>query len=146
MDHSNTDRSSSINARRVNERESICRREGTSIAMATHTGVHRDALNPNELLLASVAGCLIRSIEKCTPAMKFALRDIQVKVEGVIQDIPPQLTGIRYQLILDTDESDRRIEDLHRQLQRHGTICNTLSLSLNIEGSVRRADPVTGYQ
>ena len=44
------------------------------------------------------------------PILKFELRGVQVVVNGVRQDVPPKMESIRYEIIVDTDESDRRID------------------------------------
>lgn len=146
MDTPHQPGSLSVSASRVDHRESICRRAGTSIAISTHASQHNDALNPVELMLASLAGCLIKGVDMASPALNFSLRGVHVVVDGLRQDIPPRLTGIRYQLIIDTDEPASRIQQLHQLLLRHSTICNTLSPGLPVTGTVTRARDVTGNQ
>jgi hypothetical protein len=40
---------------------------------------------------------------------------------------------------VDTDEPDRRLELLHANVKKHGTIFNTLAKATELTGSVRRA-------
>jgi hypothetical protein len=49
--------------------------------------------------------------------------------------------------VVDTDESDQRLDLLHRNLQQFGTVYNTLAAATTIEGRIergtlpRRAEP-----
>ena len=45
-----------------------------------------DAFNPAELLLASVAACMIKGIERVVPILKFEFRGVAVKLHGVLVD------------------------------------------------------------
>lgn len=136
----------SVHVRRVDDRESICRRAGTSISISTHAAEHRDALNPAELLLASVAGCLVKGVGSVALNMQFALRGVDAIVEGQRQEVPPRLTAIHYRLLIDTDESPARLQEMHRQLRLQSTICRTLSAGLPVEGDILRAADVIDDQ
>lgn len=97
-----------------------------------------DAFNPVELLLASVAACMLKAIERATPMLRFSLRAVEVHVYAVRQDRPPRLASVDYALIVDTDESDARLELLHRNVQKYGTIYNTLNSAVKLTGTIAR--------
>ena len=98
-----------------------------------------DAFNPAELFLAAIAACMLKGIERATPMLKFNLRGVEVKLHGVRQDSPPIMISIDYELIVDTDESDRRLELLHTNVRKFGTISNTVAAATRLEGHVIRA-------
>ena len=98
-----------------------------------------DAFNPAELLLAALAGCMIKGIERVTPMLHFQLRGMQVVLRGLRQDSPPKMAPIEYTLTVDTDESDARLALLHQNVMKFGTVYNTLAASTTISGSIRRA-------
>lgn len=50
------------------------------------------------------------------------------------------MTNISYELVVDTPENDRRIELLHENVRRYGTIYNTLAAATQLSGTVRRAE------
>ena len=52
------------------------------------------------------------------------------------QDNPPQFTEIIYELRLVTDEPERRVEVLHRNLRRFGTVYHTLAAAGTIDGRI----------
>ena len=53
-----------------------------------------DAFNPAELLLAAIAACMIKGIERVTPMLKFQFRGVEMKLHGVRQDSPPKMVAI----------------------------------------------------
>ena len=97
-----------------------------------------DALNPVELLLASLAACMIKGVERSAPMLKFGFSGVTVSLSAERQDAPPKLTAITYELVVDTDESDHRLELLHTNVRKYGTISNTLATSVALTGVVRR--------
>ncbi|MFW5968037.1 MAG: OsmC family protein, partial [Persicimonas sp.] len=64
------------------------------------------------------------------------------EVEGVRQDVPPKFTDIRYVLELVTDEADERLELLHKNIRKYGTITNTLAEACNLDGELTRVDSI----
>ncbi len=55
------------------------------------------------------------------------------------QDAPPKLTAIRYEITVATPESDARLDLLHRNILKYGTISNTLAAAVPLTGTIRRA-------
>ena len=80
-----------------------------------------------ELFLAAIAACINKGIERVTPMLKFDLRGVEVKLHGIRQDSPPKMVSIDYELIVDTDETDQRLELLHTNVRKYGTISNTVA-------------------
>jgi len=71
--------------------------------------------------------------------LKFNLRGVEVKLHGVRQDSPPKMISIDYELIVDTEESNRRLELLHTNVRKFGTISNTVAAATRLEGRIVRA-------
>jgi uncharacterized OsmC-like protein len=111
----------------------------TTLTMDTTPKGQTDAFNPVELLLASVAACMIKNIERVAPMLGFEFRGAEVEVRGFRQENPPLMVRIEYVLTVDTDEPERRLELLHANVKKHGTIFNTLAKATELTGSVRRA-------
>lgn len=63
---------------------------------------------------------------------------MRVFVEGERQDVPPKMVSIWYEIIVDTDESDQRLELLHNNLKKYGTVYNTIAPGTNLDGLIRR--------
>ena len=82
---------------------------------------------------------MIKGIERVTPILQFDLRGVEVKLRGVRQDSPPMIISVDYDLIVDTDETDQRLELLHTNVRKFGTIYNTVAASTALNGTISRA-------
>lgn len=108
------------------------------ILLDTDLAGRRDAFNPAELLLAALSACMLKGIERVTPILDFHLRGIEVRIHGVRQDVPPLLESVSYQILVDTDESEHRIELLHENVKKYGTVFNTVSPGTQLTGQMLR--------
>lgn len=127
-----------VSAERVDSHGSQARAKSARIVLDTDMAGRDDAFNPAELLLASLAACLLKGTERVAPMLKFDLRGIEIDLRGVRQDSPPRMLRIDYEITVDTDESDQRLDLLHRNLRKYGTISNTLADATELVGSIRR--------
>ena len=130
-----------VAAERTDVHGSLARCKEAEITLDTDVSGRPDAFNPAELLLAAVAACMIKGIERVAPILKFAFRGVEVKLHGVRQDKPPKMVEITYELIVDTDELDRRLELLHENVRKFGTISNTVAEATKLEGRIKRRSP-----
>ena len=108
------------------------------ISLDTDLAGRRDAFNPAELLLAALSACMIKGIERVTPILGFRLRGVEVRIHGVRQDAPPLLESVSYEILVDTDESDHRLELLHENVKKYGTVFNTVSPGTHLTGRMSR--------
>ena len=127
-------------AERVDAHGSIAYCKEAGITLDTDVQNRDDAFNPAELLLAALSACIIKGIERVTPILNFELRGVEVRVTGVRQDTPPKMESIEYEIIVDTDESERRLVLLHDNVKKFGTVFNTLAPGTQLSGILRRAD------
>ena len=130
-----------VNAHRVDANGSLATTKAAKVVLDTALAGRPDAFNPAELLLAAIAACMIKSIERVTPMLNFRLRGVEVRLHGQRQDSPPKMASIDYELIVDTDESDQRLSLLHTNVRKYGTISNTVAAATRLEGVIRRAIP-----
>ncbi|SIR50912.1 OsmC-like protein [Bosea sp. TND4EK4] len=130
-----------IEARRIDAHGAVATTKQAEIVLDTDLAGRPDAFNPAELLLASVAACMLKGIERVTPMIRFELRGVAVELHGVRQDSPPKLVSIDYELVIDTDETDQRLELLHKNVRKYGTISNTVAEATRLQGLIRRAAP-----
>lgn len=129
-----------VNARRIDNHGSEATTKEARIVLDTDMAGRLDAFNPAELLLASLAACILKGTERVIPMLDFDLRGIEVSLHGIRQDSPPRMIGIDYEIVVETDESDARLDLLHRNLQKFGTIYNTLTDATRLSGTIRRRD------
>lgn len=128
----------SVKTERIDAYGSLARCKDSTITLDTDLAGRRDAFNPAELLLAALSACIIKGIERVMPILKFELRGVEVHVHGVRQDVPPKMESIRYEIVVDTDESDQRLNLLHENVKKYGTVFNTVAPGTDLSGVLRR--------
>ena len=126
-------------AKRLDSHGSVAHCKDAEIVLDTDVKGRPDAFNPAELFLAAIAARMLKSIERALPILSFDLRGVEVRLHGVRQDSPPKMISIDYELIVDTDESDRRLALLHTNVRKFGTISNTVAAATRLEGRIIRA-------
>lgn len=124
---------------RVDAHGSTAYCKDAEITLDTDVQNRDDAFNPAELLLAALSACIIKGIERVAPMIGFSFRGLEVRVTGVRQDTPPKMESIHYEILVDTDESDHRLELLHDNVKKFGTVFNTLAPGTELTGVVKRA-------
>ncbi len=127
-----------VTARRIDSHGSEARAKEARIVLDTDMAGRVDAFNPAEMLLASLAACMLKGAERVVPMLAFDLRGMEVSLHGVRQDSPPKMVRIDYDIVVETDETDQRLDLLHRNLRKYGTISNTLAEAVELVGSIRR--------
>ena len=128
----------SVYAERVDAHGSIVSCKDAELVIDTDLKGRPDAFNPVELMLAALAACMIKGIERVTPILNFKHRGVEILIRGARQDAPPKMTEIVYELRVDTDETDRRLELLHENVRRYGTIYNTIASAVELKGQIVR--------
>jgi uncharacterized OsmC-like protein len=127
-----------VSAERIDAHGSLARCKRAEIPLDTDVGGNPAAFNPAELLLAALAACMIKGIERVTPILKFSLRGVEVRIDGIRQEVPPRLEEIQYCILVDTDESDQRLDLLHENVKKFGTVFNTIAPGTTLRGVLCR--------
>lgn len=128
-----------VTAKRRDAHGSIASCKHAEVTLDTGINGRPDAFNPAELFLAAIAACMIKGIERVAPMIHFDFRNVEVRLHGLRQDSPPFMASISYELIVDTDETDRRLDLLHQNVRKYGTISNTVAAATELKGGIRRA-------
>ena len=92
--------------------------------------------NPAELLLTSLAACLLKNLQRYSEILNISYRMARVTIHGKRNDNPPFMSEISYKLEIDTDEDERKVTTLHKNILRFGTITNTLSRACTLNGTI----------
>ncbi len=96
---------------------------------------------PAELLAGAFAACLMKNIERSSALLSFRYRRVEIDVQARRQDAPPCFAEIDYEVRIVTDEEDRRIDLLHRNLRQFGTVYNTLAAACDVHGRIITVPP-----
>ena len=91
---------------------------------------------PADLLGGAFAACLLKNLARSGALLGFDYDDAQVDVVLRRQDTPPKFVSVEYTLRVTTDEPERRVELVHSNLRKFGTVYNTLAAVCDVKGSV----------
>lgn len=91
---------------------------------------------PADLLIAAFAACMLKNVARFGEMLHFGWQHASVEVHGERQDAPPKMTTITYRLTIATDEPPHRVDLLHRNITKFGTIYNTLAAVCEVTGEV----------
>lgn len=127
-----------VSARRLDAHGSEATAKQATLTLDTGVQGRPDAFNPAELLLAALAACMIKGIERVAPMIHFHVDGVEVRLHGIRQDAPPMMAEISYEIVVETAEDDRRLELLHTNVRKYGTISNTLARATKLTGTIRR--------
>jgi uncharacterized OsmC-like protein len=127
-----------VTAERLDAHGSVARCKEASVTLDTDLAGRIDAFNPAELLLAALAACMLKGIERVAPMIHFSLRGAEVRIHAVRQDVPPKIESIRYTIVVDSDESDQRLALLHTNVRKYGTVFNTVAPGTDLQGTLTR--------
>jgi len=127
-----------VKARRIDAHGGEVSAKEARLVVDTDPAGRADALNPAEMLLGALAACILKGSERVLPTLGFSLRGMELTLHAVRQDSPPRLVSVGYQIVVDTDEPDHRIELLHTNIRKYGTISNTLAAAVPLTGTIRR--------
>lgn len=108
-----------------------------TVAFDARWGAEPEGLpGPADLLGSAFAACLLKNLERSRAMLSFSYDRAEVRVVVHRQDAPPRFTEISYELTIVTDEPARRVELVHRNLQKYGTVYNTLAAVCDVHGEV----------
>ena len=92
--------------------------------------------NPAELLLTSLAACMLKNVQRYSEILKIPYRSAKVTVNGIRNDNPPFMKEITYLLEIDTDADEHKIKNWHKNILKFGTITNTLNRACKLNGEM----------
>ncbi len=99
-------------------------------------GMNEALPGPAELLLTAFAACALKNVERYSEMLPFEYEEARIEVAGERQDRPPKFTHIRYRIEIVSEEPDERVELLHKNIRKYGTITNTLAEACELEGEL----------
>ena len=91
---------------------------------------------PADLLAAALAACILENVERFSKILRFGYRRTTVHVAVEREDPPPRIVRARYTLRVETDEPEPRLELLHRNIRKFGTVTNTLAAATDLHGEI----------
>ena len=118
----------------------------STIAFDGSAGTGESLPGPADLLAAALAACILKNVERFSGLLPFRYRHARVQVALERQEPPPRIVRARYTLRIVTDEPQHRLELLHHNILRFGTITNTLAGACELEGTILAEPPAAAEQ
>lgn len=92
--------------------------------------------NPAELLLGAFAACCLKNVQRFSTLLGFTYTSAKIEVIGDRQEKPTKLVAIRYCIKIQSEDKELNTRLLHRNLQKFGTIYNTLKDTCEVSGEL----------
>jgi uncharacterized OsmC-like protein len=126
-----------IKASSISKQEGIIQVKQSIINFGTTSLTSENLPNPAELFLSSFASCILKNVERFSVMLKFNYLKANVEVYAMRLENPPRLDNIRYNLIVYSSDKRLNIDLLKKNIEKFGTIYNTIKLSCTISGTIR---------
>lgn len=98
--------------------------------------------NPAELFLGSFAACMLKNVERFSEMMQFTYERATLEVNAVRLNHPPRMDHIVYNLNIYSNDNKLNIELLKKNIEKFGTIYNTVKQVCQIDGTIIRTPNV----
>lgn len=128
-------------ANRVDAAGSIVTAKQAELVIDTSMAGRLDALNPVELLLAALAACMIKGIERVAGTLGIEYDNVRVALTAHRPVGDAHIEDISYVLTIGTDVDAAKLELLHKNLMKFGTIYNTVKSGTNLSGEIMSSRP-----
>ncbi len=92
--------------------------------------------SPAELFLGSFAACMLKNVERFSGMMRFSYEKATLEVTAIRLEKPPRMENINYKLTIYSQDEKLNTVLLKKNIEKHGTIYNTINLSCAISGTI----------
>lgn len=127
-----------VNAQRLNHHLSVVGNGTSEVSLGTDMEGNDDALNPMEILMGALCACMLKGINRVSPLIGLTINGVSISVSAERQDSPPQVATMRYRIAVDSPDSDEKLELLHDNLVKFGTVTNTIAAGTDLRGELVR--------
>lgn len=110
----------------------------TEIIFGTTKESADDLPNPAELFLGSVSACILKNVERFSTLMNFEYSNAEITIKATRLEKPPRMDEINYDLKIYSQDSNLNIDLLKKNIEKFGTIYNTVKTSCSITGEITK--------
>lgn len=93
--------------------------------------------SPAELFLSAFTACVLKNVERFSVFMKFDYSKAEIVVNASWLEKPPRMDEIEYELRVYSKDESLNINLLHRNIEKFGTIYNTVKLACKVSGEIK---------
>lgn len=125
-----------IKASSVSNQDAVIHIKQSNIDFGTTSKTAETLPNPAELFLGSFASCILKNVERYSTMMKFTYSKATIEVNATRFDNPPRMENIVYNLTIYSNDKKLNLDLLKKNIEKFGTIYNTVKLSCSISGTI----------
>lgn len=126
----------SIKANSTSNNDAQIEIKETTIVFGTTPSAQNTLANPAELFLSAFAACILKNVERFSRIMKFSYDQAEIVVSAIRLEKPPRIDKVEYVLKIYSQDNKLNPALLKRNIEKFGTIYNTVSSSSNIVGKL----------
>jgi len=125
-----------VSAKRQDSSGSVVHSKQAELQIDTSMAGRLDALNPVELLLASLSACIIKGIERVAGTLGIDYETVDVSLVAHRPVAEARIEDISYKVMLGTSADQAKLDLLHKNLMKFGTIYNTIKSGTTLTGEI----------
>jgi uncharacterized OsmC-like protein len=126
-----------IEASSISNEDAVIHIKDSNIDFGTTLKTAETLPNPAELFLGSFAACMLKNVERFSVMMKFTYSKATLNVNATRLETPPRMDDIIYNLTIYSNDKKLNTELLKKNIEKFGTIYNTVKLSCTISGAIK---------
>ena len=126
-----------IKASSISNNDAVVHIKQSNLDFGTTSKTAKTLPNPAELFLSSFAACILKNVERFSGMMKFTYTKATLEVNATRLENPPRMDNIVYDLTIYTHDKKLNSNLLNKNIEKFGTIYNTVKLSSSISGTIR---------
>ena len=125
-----------IRASSISNQDAVIHIKQSNLDFGTTPNTAESLPNPAELFLASFAACMLKNVERFSDLLKFTYSKAILEVNGTRLENPPRIDSIAYNLTIYSNDKKLNSDLLKKNIEKFGTIYNTVKLSCSISGTI----------
>lgn len=131
-----------IKASSISNQDAVVHIKQSNIDFGTTSKSDETLPNPAELFLGSFASCILKNVERFSGMMKFNYSKATIEVNATRLENPPRMENIVYNLTIYSNDKNMNPDLLKKNIEKFGTIYNTVKLSCSISGTINTLENV----
>ncbi len=131
-----------IKASSISNQDALVHIKQSNIDFGTTSKTSESLPNPAELFLGAFSACMLKNVERFSEMMKFSYTKAYLEVNATRFENPPRLDSIAYEMTIYSKDKKLNTALLKKNIEKFGTIYNTVKLSCSISGTIIRIENV----
>lgn len=131
-----------VKASSISDQDAVIHIKQSNIGFGTISETTDTLPNPAELFLGALASCILKNVERFSGMMKFTYTKATIEVNATRLENPPRMENIIYNLTIFSIDKKLNSDLLKKNIEKFGTIYNTVKLSCSVSGSISMIENV----